>query len=66
VSDLLIHLLLFGVVSFAIVLMGSFFSETDDARALRSLPRRLAVFLFGCAVLAGIMLAVEHTFAAVS
>jgi hypothetical protein len=64
VKDLPIHLVLFVLVSSVIVLMGSFYSEAEDGKALRSFPRRLAVFLFGCAVLVGIMLICEHTFAA--
>ena len=64
-KDLPIHLLLFFLVSAVIVLMGSFYAEAEDGKALRGFPRRLVVFLFGCAVLVGIMLICEHTFAAI-
>lgn len=63
-SEFMVHILLFLLVSFAIVLMGVFYSEADDARALRILPRRLGVFMLGCALLAVVMLVCEHTFAA--
>lgn len=65
-KDIGVHALLFLVVSTAIVAMSAFFSESADGPALHSLPRRLVVFVFGCAVLAGLMLLVEGTFAAVS
>ena len=63
-KDLPVHLLLFFLASGVIVLLGSFYAEADDAKALRGFPRRLAVFLFGCAVLVGVMLLCEATFAA--
>lgn len=63
-SEFVIHLALFLLVSCAIVLMGAFYSEAEDGQALRSVPRRLAVFLLGCGALAGVMLICEHTFAA--
>jgi hypothetical protein len=65
-NDLLVHLLLFLAISIAIVTLGAFYSEPDDARALRSLPRRFATFAIGCTVLAVVMLICEHTFAALS
>ena len=52
-NDLVVHVLLFVLVSAAIVLLGSFHAEAEDRRALRGYPRRLLVFLFGSAVLAG-------------
>jgi peptidoglycan/LPS O-acetylase OafA/YrhL len=62
-NDVLVHALLFALVSAVIVLLGSFHSEAEDGRAYRGYPRRLMVFLFGSAVLAGVMLVCEHTFA---
>jgi len=62
-SSLLEHLLLFAAVAFAIALMGSFYAEPDDARALRSLPRRYALFLFGCALVVLVLLGAERLFA---
>ena len=64
-SELALHLALFLVVSFAIVLMGSFYADAHDRAALSALPRRLATFLLGCAVLAAILLACEFLFARV-
>ena len=64
-NDLGTHLLLFVLISAAIVLMSAFFSESEDTPALRAFPKRLAVFIVGCGVLTAIMLAFEHTFAAV-
>ncbi len=64
-KDLPIHLLLFVLVSAVIVLLGSFYAEAEDSQALRGFPRRLGVFLLGCAVLVGVMLICEHTFAGV-
>ena len=64
--DLAVHLLLFGVIALAIVTLGAFFAEPDDAKALKSVPRRLLTFVVGCAILVAIMLVCEHTFAALS
>ena len=63
-NDLAVHLGLFLAISIAIVTLGAFYSEPDDAKALRSLPKRLLTFAVGCAVLAVVMLICEHTFAA--
>lgn len=65
-SDLLVHLGLFVVIAVAIVTLGAFYSEPDDAKALRGLARRLAAFVIGCAILAAVMLVCEHTFASLS
>lgn len=63
-NDLGVHIALFLAISVAIVTLGSFYSEPDDAKALRGLPRRLLTFVIGCAILAAIVLVCEHTFAA--
>jgi len=63
VIDPTIHLLLFVVISAAIVTMSAFFTEAKDLAALKGLPKRLAVFLIGCAILTAVMLVCEHTFA---
>jgi hypothetical protein len=65
VKDLALHVALFLVVSFAIVLLGSFYADAHDRAALGALPRRLATFLLGCAVLSAILLACEFLFARV-
>ncbi len=65
-KDMPTHLLLFAIVGLVIVTMGCMFSETDDRAALRILPRRLLYYFVGCALVAAIMLACEHTFARVS
>ncbi len=64
--ELGIHILLFTLVAGGIVLMGAFYAEGGNATALASVPRRLFMFLASCALLAGIMLLCEHTFASVS
>jgi hypothetical protein len=66
VNDLWVHLGLFTVLSAVIVLMSVFFTEPEDGPALRSFPRRFVVFLVGCAVLAGLLLILEHTLASAS
>jgi hypothetical protein len=65
VNDLFVHLLLFTLVAVAIVTCGAFYGEPDDTRALRSVPRRLAWFFGGCALLVLIVLVIEHTVARV-
>ena len=64
-NDLGVHLLLFLAISAAIVVLGAFYSEADDARALRSLPKRMLHFLVGCAIVVAVMLICEHTFASI-
>ncbi|MBL8859670.1 MAG: hypothetical protein JNL28_14285 [Planctomycetes bacterium] len=65
-NDIAVHLLLFCVISVAIVVCGAFFSEADDRKALRLVPRRLAWFVGGCGILVAVILIIEHTFARVS
>ena len=65
-NDLLVHLLLFSVLSAVIVLMSAFFAEPDDRLALRGYPKRLIIFFVGCAILTGIILLFEHTLASVN
>jgi hypothetical protein len=60
-----VHLGFFLVLAAAIVVMGTFYGETEDGPALRALPRRYAVFLVSCALVAGVMLLCEHLFASV-
>jgi hypothetical protein len=56
------HVGLFLVLSLAIVVMSAFYSEAEDGPALRSVPRRYGVFVAACAVVAGVMLALEYAF----
>jgi hypothetical protein len=65
VKDLPVHLALFLAISIPIVVLGAFYGEADDARALRSVPRRLLMFVIGCCVVVAVMLLCEHTFAAI-
>ena len=60
-NDLGVHLALLALISLAIVTLGSFFSHRDDEGAVKDLPKRFAFFLVGCAVVAAIMFAIEHT-----
>jgi len=66
VNDLGTHILLFTIISLAIVTCGAIYGEPDDARALRTVPRRFLWFVGGCGILALIVLVIEHTFASVS
>lgn len=65
-SDLIVHIVLFLIASLAIVGMGSCYADGEDAPALRRFPRRYAMFVGGCALLAGVMLLLEHTVASVN
>lgn len=60
-----IHIVLFAVVVLVIVTVHAFYSSPSDAAALRAVPFRFAKFFFWCAVVAGLMLAAEHTLASV-
>ena len=64
-KDLPIHLLLFAIVGLGIVACSLVFSEPDDRKALRHLPKRLFWFFVGCGTLAAVLLFVEHVFASV-
>jgi hypothetical protein len=61
--DLLVHTLLFLALAVPIVVMSSFYSEGEDEPAFRGMPRRYAVFVGSCALVAGILLLVERIFA---
>ena len=58
----LLHVVFFVLLSVAIVVMGAFYSERDDRRAFALIPRRLAVFVGSCALVAAVMLLLEHLF----
>ena len=60
--NLLAHAGFFLVLALAIVVMRAFYSEEEDGTALRSVPRRYAVFLGACIVVAGVMLVLELLF----
>ena len=59
------HIAFFLLLSFAIVILSAFYSEVEDGPALRSVPKRYAVFVGACAVVAGVMLLLEYLFASV-
>jgi len=61
----LAHVGFFLALSFAIVVLSAFYSEPEDGPALRSVPRRYAVFVGACAAVAAIMLVLETLFASV-
>ncbi len=65
-GGMLLHVFLFIAISTVIVTISSFYTEHDDGKALRAIPRRLAVFLASCAGVAAVMLFCEHFFASVS
>lgn len=64
-KDLLVHSLMFLGAGSIIVVIGTFFSETEDDAAFRILPRRLLRFFAGCLAVLGAMLLFEHTFASI-
>ncbi|HJM57363.1 MAG: hypothetical protein CMJ98_12635 [Planctomycetes bacterium] len=64
-KDLGVHALLFFFAGSVIVIIGTLFSETDDARAKAILPRRLLRFFLGSLLVLGVMLVCEHTLASV-
>jgi len=61
--SLVAHVGFFLALSFAIVVMSAFYSEPEDGPALRSVPRRYAVFVGACAVVALVMLGLAAVFA---
>ncbi|MCZ6599092.1 MAG: hypothetical protein O7B99_15750 [Planctomycetota bacterium] len=65
-SALASHILLFLALSAVIVVLASFYADADDAVAFHKMPRRYVKFVLGCAVVALVMLALEHFFASVS
>lgn len=60
--NLAAHVLFFLALALAIVVMSVFYGEPEDGPALRSLPRRYGVFVGACALVAGVMLVLEHLF----
>lgn len=63
--SLVAHVGFFLALSFVIVVMSAFYSDAEDAPALRSVPRRYGVFVGACAVVAAAMLGLEMLFASV-
>jgi len=63
--NLTAHVGFFLLLSLAIVVMSAFYSEVEDGPALRSVPKRYAVFVAACALVAVVMLVLEHLFASV-
>ena len=64
-NDFVAHVLLFLLLAVPIVVMGAFFGEPEDGPALRSMPKRYAVFVLACGVVAAIMLLLETVFVSV-
>ncbi|MDZ4771800.1 MAG: hypothetical protein SGI72_01560 [Planctomycetota bacterium] len=65
-NDVTVHIALFLAVSAAIVLCGAFYSEPDDQKAFKLLPKRFLWFVGGCLILLAVVLLIEHTVASVS
>ena len=63
-NDLGVHVLLFLAIGTAIVTLGVFYSDAGDAPAFRHWPKRMLTFTGGCLLLVAILIACEHTFAA--
>ncbi len=64
--DPLVHIALFLLAALAIVFAGSTFSDLDDGALLRTLPKKVGWFCLWCAVLAVVILLLEHTLASTS
>lgn len=60
--NLAFHLAFFLLLALAIVVLSAFYSEAEDGPALRSVPRRFAVFVGACAAVAVVMLVLETLF----
>lgn len=65
-NDLGFHGALFALIGLGIVAMAAFYSESEDAKAFRSLPRRFGYFVLGCGILALLLIVAEKTVASVS
>ena len=65
-DDLPTHIGLFLVSTAIVVAVSCMFTEADDAKALRLFPRRYTVFVIVSAIVAAVMLVLEHTLASVS
>lgn len=65
-NDLGFHGLLFAVIGIGIVALAAFYSESEDAAAFRTIPRRFAYFVLGCGILALLLIVAEKTVASVS
>lgn len=63
-SGLLEHVFFFLLLALPIVVMGAFYAELEDGPALRSVPRRYAVFVGACALVALVMLGLGAFFVA--
>jgi hypothetical protein len=63
-KDLGVHLALLLLISTAIVTLGAFYGEADDRAARALWPKQMAKYLLGLALLVVVLLACEHTFAA--
>lgn len=61
-NPLIVHIGLFLLLAVVIVMMSTFYAEPDDAKALRSLPRRYLKFVGACALIVAAMLAAEWLF----
>jgi hypothetical protein len=64
--DPLVHCALFVLAALAIVFAGSTFSELDDSALLRTLPKKVGWFCLWCAILALVIVVLEHTLASTS
>ena len=60
--NLAYHVGFFLLLSFVIVVLSAFYAEVEDGPALRSVPKRFAVFVGACAAVAVVMLVLETVF----
>ena len=61
-NDLGFHILMFLFVAVAIVFGSAIYAEPDDAKALKSLPKRFTYLVAGCVALTGVMLLCQALF----
>lgn len=59
---LVFHVGFFLLLALVIVVLSAFYAEVEDGPALRSVPRRFAVFVGSCTAVAVVMLVLEALF----
>jgi len=62
VNDIGLHLGMFLLAAISIVLASAMYAEPDDAKALKSLPKRFAYLVVGCGLLSGAMIVCQVLF----
>jgi hypothetical protein len=63
--SLVVHIALFLCIAAAIVVISAFYADAEDRAAFRSVPKRAFQFVFGCTLLAVVLIVCEHVFGSV-